>query len=139
MGEIASELALNSWELQLTNRWSIEQEKLRKFPAFKLLGTAGKVTSAEGALDTQFANTYGLRIELKNFPYDMPRIFPKDWTLHPFVPHTYSDGSLCIMKPSQWMRHYSVAMVVAKAAIWLGKYELWKRNGHVWPGLEQRH
>jgi hypothetical protein len=139
MSEIRSELILSSWELQIGNRWGIEQQKLHQFPTFKFVGIAGAITAAEGALDTQNNNTYGLRIELKNFPYEMPRIFPKGWTLHPFVPHTYSDGSLCIMKPSQWMKHYSVAMVIAKAAIWLGKYEIWKRNGHDWPGLEQRH
>jgi hypothetical protein len=29
--------------------------------------------------------------------------------------------------------------VIAKAAIWLGKYEIWKRNGNHWPGIGQSH
>lgn len=139
MSEINSELVLSSWELQYGNRWSIEQQKLRIFPTFKFVGISGTITAAEGVLDTQYGNTYALRIELKNFPYDMPRIFLKNYTVHLLAPHRYGDGSLCIMKPNQWMRHYSVALVVAKAAIWLAKYEMWKRNGHDWPGLEQRH
>jgi ubiquitin-protein ligase len=139
MGEITSELALNSFELQVTNRWNIEQERLRKFPAFKLYGTSGKITSVEGALDTQYGNTYGLRIELADYPYSMPKVFPKGWSIHPSVTHKYNDGSLCLMRPSQWRRQYTIALVIAKAAIWLGKYEMWKRNDHVWPGLEQKH
>ena len=69
----------------------------------------------------------------------LPKIFPKAWTIHPEAPHKFSDGSICIMKSAQWRQHFTVAFVVAKAAIWLGKYELWKRNGHRWPGLEQPH
>jgi hypothetical protein len=139
MSEITSELVLSSWELQNGNRWSIEQQKLRKFPTFRFVGISGNITAAEGTITTQNNNTYALRIELKNFPYDMPKIFLKDYTVHFLAPHRYNDDSLCIMRSSQWMRHYSVALVIAKTAIWLAKYEMWKRNNHVWPGLEQRH
>jgi hypothetical protein len=139
MAEITSELALKSWELQSSNRWVIEQERLRKFPAFKFLAVGGKITSVEGAVDTQCGNTYGLRIVLDNYPFAMPKIFPKGWDPHIFCPHRYNDGSLCIMKASQWTRQYTVSLVVAKASIWLAKYEIWKRNGHSWPGLEQSH
>jgi len=126
-------------EAQAVNRWYYEREKLRLFPAFVLLGSAGQVTAAEGAIDTQASNTYGIRIELANYPYALPKIFPKDWTLHPAAPHHFIDGSLCIMRSVQWRTQFTVAFVVAKTAIWLAKYEIWKRNGHIWPGLEQRH
>ncbi len=134
----AQELRLSFVEMQ-ANRWFYEREKLRIFPAFALLAVNGQITAAEGGLDTQYGNTYGIRIGLEGYPYSLPRVFPKGWTLHPNATHKYVDGSLCIMRSDQWRREFTVALVVAKTAIWLGKYELWKRNGHVWPGLGQRH
>lgn len=140
MAEIqpSRELMLSPAEMQ-ASRWYYEREKLRVFPTFVLLGASGLTTAAEGALDTQVGNTYGIRITLDGYPYSLPKVYPKGWTLHPEVPHRYNDGTLCIMRSTQWRSHFTVALVVAKAAIWLGKYEIWKRNGHVWPGLEQRH
>ena len=140
MAEIqaAQDLLLAPQEMQ-TNRWYFEREKLRLFPAFVLVGVNGQITAAEGALDTQYGNTYGIRIELTNYPHALPKIYPKGWTVHPEVKHRFNDGSLCIMRAGQWRKHFTVALVVAKTAIWLNKYELWKRNGQHWPGLEQKH
>ncbi len=140
MPEIAAgqELMLASWQMQ-PNRWYHEQQKLKMFPAFALLAVSGEITAAEGVLDTQYNNTYGIRIALENYPYALPKVFPKGWTVNPDVRHRFNDGSICIMKSTQWRKHFTVAFVVAKTAIWLGKYELWKRNGHRWPGLEQPH
>lgn len=135
---VAQELKLTPAQMQ-SNRWFHEREKLRLFPAFALLGVNGQVTAAEGALDTQYNNTYGIRIVLENYPYALPKVFPKGWIIDLAVTHRFVDGSLCIMRADQWRQYFTVALVVAKTAIWLGKYELWKRNGHQWPGLEQRH
>ena len=121
------------------NRWYYERLKLGLFPSVALLGANGQVTAAEGVLETQYSNSYGVRVVLEEFPDALPRVFPKGWAVHPNVTHKFNDGSICIMKSIQWRRNFTVALVVAKAAIWLGKYEMWKRNGHTWPGLEQRH
>ncbi len=139
MTEITAAPNLTLTPAEMQTRWYYEREKLRLFSAFALLGANGQVTAAEGAIDTQYANTYGIRIVLDNYPYALPEVFPKAWTLHPDVPHKYRNGSLCIMRSDQWRQHFTVAFVVAKTAIWLGKYELWKRNGHNWPGLGQTH
>ena len=140
MSEIgaATNLLLPIHEMQW-NRWYYEREKLRLFSSFVLLGTSGAITAAEGALDTQYGNTYGIRIELFNYPHALPKVYPKGWTIQPEVAHRFTDGSICIMRSDQWRKHFSVALVVAKTAIWLNKYEIWKRNGHRWPGLEQKH
>ena len=140
MAEIEADpkLVLSLQEMQ-GNRWFYERQKLGHFPAFRLLGVNGTITTAEGALDTQYNNTYGIRIELANYPCALPKVHPKGWTIHPEVQHKFIDGSLCIMRSELWRRHFTVALIVAKTAIWLGKYELWKRNGHRWPGLEQKH
>ena len=139
MIEITSDqLTLTSAEIQ-GNRWSYELQKLRTFPKFKLLSTAGVIVAAEGTLNTQYGSTYWLRIELNNYPFSLPKIKPKDWSIHASAPHQFSDGSICVMRSDQWRRHFTVALVVAKTAIWLGKYEIWHRNGHFWPGLGQKH
>ena len=132
-------LELTAAQANSALRWSYEQEKLKRFPAFRFLRLGANITSAVGALDTQVGNTYGIRVELQNFPFARPSVFPRDWTSHPEVPHRFNDGSLCVMRSDQWRTHFTVALVIAKVAIWLGKYELWKRNGHIWPGLGQRH
>ena len=140
MSEIQAgpELVLKPEEL-CANRWYFERQKLKLFPTFALLGVNGQVTAAEGALDTQCNNSYGIRILLDNYPYALPKAYPRGWTVHPEVKHKFIDESLCIMRTDQWRRYFTVALVVAKTAIWLNKYELWKRNGHGWPGLEQKH
>ncbi len=140
MSEIAASenLLLTTQEMQ-SNRWHYEREKLRLFPTFQLVGINGRITGAVGALDTQYNNTYGIRIELTNYPYALPNIYPRGWTIHPAVTHGFKDGSLCIMRSDQWRKNFTIALVVAKTAIWLNKYEIWKRNDHHWPGLGQRH
>jgi hypothetical protein len=124
---------------ELLNRWAFEQQKLRLFRDFHLLGSGTDITAAEGLLTTQYGNSYRIRIELNSYPYSLPKVRPKDWTIHPSSPHKFSDGSICIMRSEQWRKNFTVALVVAKTAVWLGKYEIWKRNGHYWPGLGQSH
>jgi hypothetical protein len=140
MAEIeAAMLELTAAQANSALRWSYEQEKLKRFPAFRFVRVGTNITGAVGALDTQVGNTYGVRVELQNFPFARPSVFPRDWTPHPEVPHRFNDGSLCVMRSDQWRTHFTAGLVIAKVAIWLGKYELWKRNGHIWPGLGQRH
>jgi len=132
-------LELTTAQANSSLRWSYEQEKLKRFSAFRPVGVGSNITAAMGALETQVGNTYGIRVELLNFPYARPTVFPRDWTPHPSVPHRFNDGSLCVMRSNQWRLHFTFSLVIAKVAIWLGKYEIWKRNGHIWPGLGQSH
>ena len=136
--EAKQNILLTSYEVQ-TNRWYYERQKLRLFPAFALLGRNGMITAAEGTVDTQYDNSYRVRIELTNYPYALPKVYPVGWSIHPECLHKFNDGSICIMRSRQWYKHFTIALVVTKTAIWLNKYELWKRNGHWWPGLEQKH
>lgn len=140
MAEITSDLlTLSTADAQSPHRWFYEKQRLATFPSFCFVGANGKVTAARGTLDTQNGNTYALRIELPRYPFALPSVYPSDWTIHPESPHKYNNGTICIMRSDQWRQHFTVALVIAKAAIWLAKYEIWKRNGHVWPGLGQRH
>jgi hypothetical protein len=90
----ASNLLLNVHEMQL-NRWYYERERLVLFPSFALLGISSLITAAEGTLDTQYGNTYGIRIDLSNYPHALPRVVPKGWIVHPEVTHKFSDGAIC--------------------------------------------
>ncbi len=140
MAEIlAPDLVLTIIEVNSPNRWAIEQRKLDFFPSVKFFGVGSKITAAVGTLDTHSGNTYGIRADLTNFPYSLPSVFPRDWQLHPLAPHKFTNGGLCIMRADQWRFHFTVALVLAKTAVWLAKYEIWKRNGQVWPGLGQPH
>jgi len=135
----APDLTLTIAESQAPNRWYLEQEKLRFFfPKFSLVALNGTITGAVGTIDTQYGNTYDMRIDLKNYPFERPTVRAKDWTIPSGTPHYFGNGSICIMRADQWRRIYTVALVVAKTAIWLGKYELWKLERR-WPGLGQSH
>ncbi len=75
--EISSDqLTLTPTEL-LGNRWACEQQKLRMFPAFRFLSAGSSIVAAEGALDTQCSNTYGLRIDSTTIPLASPKSGPK--------------------------------------------------------------
>jgi ubiquitin-protein ligase len=92
---------------------------------------------ATGALRTNAGNVYPVRIELpSDYPHSIPSIFAVGWNSD--CPHVYRAGNLCIMRPDQWRSFYSLAFVVAKVAIWLNKFDVYRTRGY-WPGNEQQH
>src|SRR6059036_1455689 len=95
---------------EMNSRWYYEREKLRMFPAFVLVGRNSDIVAAEGTLDTQYNNRYAMRIELASYPFSLPKVWPKDWTIHPDCPHKYNDGSICIMRSDQWQRNFTIAL-----------------------------
>ena len=120
---------------------SLEQQKMQgRFPTMSFYGTDEEVTAIRGALTTNYGNLYSIRISVPDsYPYSIPRI-----TVEPEPDedcrHIYPDGSICVMKSAQWSKTYSLALLVAKTAMWLNKYDQWKANGKCrWPGREQRH
>jgi len=143
MGDVSSpDLVLDYFEANLSpgTRWAIEQQKLRTFfPSFQLVGNGSTVTAAIGTIETHTNNSYSMRIQLDSFPFALPKVFARDWEIHPYAPHKFGRDRICIMRENQWRQNFTIALVVAKTAIWLGKYEVWKRNGNVWPGLGQAH
>lgn len=118
-------------------RWRVEFEKVRdNFPAFRFRGnaSAGEVTAVEGSIQNQ-GRGYGIRIEIPDtYPYTIPRILPSGWNPQN-CPHIYGDGSLCVMMSHEWSEHYSIAYLIAKAAVWIGKWAKWKETG-TWPGAD---
>lgn len=121
-------------------RWVVEQEKVnKKFTGFSFYASDDKITSVAGTLYTSYENSYFVRISIpKNYPHEIPSVSLPYHTLESNCPHKYTSENICLMKVEQWTSVFSVAFVITKVAIWLNKYDFWKRNGF-WPGNEQRH
>lgn len=75
-------------------------------------------------------------------PDDYPNSLPKVFIFKPSVngaPHMYNNGNICYMHPSKWNPGiHNLGFVIARAAKWLSKYEVWKTNGK-WPGASIAH
>jgi len=52
---------------------------------------------------------------------------------HPSAPHQFNDGSMCVMRSDQWRRHFTIALIIAKAAIWLVNMRSGNETGIFWP------
>ncbi len=122
------------------DRASVESRKLLEhFPQFALLKSGGSIDGAKGWLKTNAGNTYRIQIKTSSsFPYELPTVWPTDWTPPASCPHRFQSGSLCIMRSAQWTSTFTIAFVVAKTAIWLNKYDVWRSSG-AWPGKSQPH
>jgi hypothetical protein len=68
----------------------------------------------------------------------MPRVFIDAPTIT-HAPHRYQGGHICYLHPSMWNPGaHHLTFVIARAAKWLNKYEVWRNNGGTkWPGAAQ--
>jgi ubiquitin-protein ligase len=121
-------------------RMYYEQTKLHSaFPQFSLRAAGSNITAAEGRLQTNAGRSYGIRVELPTgYPFSMPSVRPLGWSPESGTGHVYNSNTLCVMRESQWRPTFTIAFMVAKAAIWVNKYEVW-RTDRVWPGAQQSH
>ncbi len=123
-------------------RMAVEKEKMALFfPNFSFYGSGERVTSVKGYLSTSYYNKYYVRIEIgPNYPYSLPDIYLPYTTLEANCPHRFKNGGICVIKREQWSKTLSLAVLVAKAAVWVNKYDSWKQNGKWrWPGRGQKH
>jgi ubiquitin-protein ligase len=133
-------LLIQPQELVGVNRMHLESKKLgAKFPQFEWIAAGDRLTAATGYLQTSYGNSYGLRIEIPSlYPIALPYVWPAGWSIRANTPHAYRDGQICIMRAEQWNDKFTIAFCVAKAALWLNKYDFYLRLGY-WPGLGQSH
>jgi ubiquitin-protein ligase len=84
-------------------------------------------------------STYVLSIKFpENYPNEMPRVFV-DTPPITNGPHRYQAGNICYLHPSMWNPGvHNLKFVIARAAKWLNKYEVWRNRGK-WPGAEITH
>jgi ubiquitin-protein ligase len=99
--------------------------------------TDGKVF-AKTALQT-VNSMYVLSIRFPdNYPNEMPRVYVDAPTITN-APHRYNGGFICYLHPSMWNPGtHHLTFVIARAAKWLSKYEVWRAGGG-WPGAEIKH
>jgi ubiquitin-protein ligase len=91
--------------------------------------TALQTVSAMYVLSIKFPETY---------PNEMPRVFV-DTPVITNAPHRYNGGNICYLHPSMWNPGtHNLTFVIARAAKWLCKYEVWRMRG-AWPGAQITH
>ncbi len=137
--QVVRELIFRGYDLDRP-RMTAEGEKLRaRFPGFKFYSIESRITSIKGYLRTSYGGRYYVSIEVPgSYPYGMPTVKLPNHSIEHGVHHKFSDHEPCVMKSDQWSSTLSLAFMVAKTAVWLNKYDSWKRNGRRdWPGTEQ--
>jgi ubiquitin-protein ligase len=113
-------------------------EALRSFAYVELHPTYDGKVYAKAALQTP-SQMYILSIRFpENYPNEMPRVSVDAPTINS-APHRYSNGILCYLHPTMWNPGvHNLSFVIARAAKWLSKYEVWTRTGK-WPGAQISH
>ncbi len=114
-------------------------EAQKAFAYVELHPTIDGKVYAKTALQTPF-QMYVLSIRFPDsYPNEMPRV-SVDAPVIPNAPHRYQGGSICYLHPTMWNPGvHGLSFVIWRAAKWLNKYEVWKRNGGKWPGAEIQH
>jgi len=102
------------------------------FPWFRLMRMRSGQLAWRGRLKLKGGASYLISAELPaHYPYEAPVL----WVLAPSLvggcPHRYGDGSLCIHLNSWNPDNGTVVQSIGNAAVWLSKYQAWRRTG-VW-------
>ena len=113
-------------------------EAQRTFAYLELHPTTEGKVYARTALQT-VSTMYVLSIRFPDtYPNEMPRVFV-DAPAITNAPHRYNGGNICYLHPSMWNPGaHNLTFVIARAAKWLSKYEVWRSRG-AWPGAEIKH
>ena len=113
-------------------------EAQKTFAVLELRPTPDGNVFVRAALQTG-TGTYVLSIRFpESYPNEMPRVFV-DAPVIATSPHRYNAGNICYMHHSLWNPGvHQLTFVIARAAKWLSKYEVWRMKGE-WPGAEIRH
>jgi ubiquitin-protein ligase len=114
-------------------------EAQKTFAYLELHPTADGRVFAKTALQTSI-QMYVLSIKFPdNYPYEMPSVYV-DTPPIAISPHRYNSGNICYLHHAMWNPGiHQLSFVIGRAAKWLNKYEIWKRNGGQWPGAEIKH
>jgi hypothetical protein len=101
--------------------------------------TDGLGVFVKAVLQTSASNTYVLSVSFPNYPNVMPRVTVTQPSVRSLTPHRYQEGHICYLHPSLWNPgQHDLTFVLARAAKWLNKYEVWCAKGK-WPGAQMAH
>jgi hypothetical protein len=106
-------------------------DAVKTFAMLELRPTTDGNVFAKTALQTG-SSTYVLSVRFPDsYPNEMPALLAS--------PHRYNAGNICYLHPSMWNPGvHNLTFVIARAAKWLSKYEVWRVKGG-WPGAEIKH
>lgn len=94
----------------------------------------------EEVITNNFGNQFHMSYETgSRFPFKMAKVFlqtPK--VEYGKAPHLYSDGSLCLMHPSQYNSNISILQTRNLASAWCLCLDVYWRTGE-WPAAEFNH
>lgn len=110
----------------------------KAFAFVELHPTSDGKVFAKTALQT----AYGMYVLSIRFPDTYPNEMPRVSVDAPAItsgPHRYQNGNICYLHPLMWNPGaHHLTFVIARAAKWLNKYEVWRTRG-AWPGAEMEH
>jgi len=114
-------------------------EAQRTFSLVELRPTSDGKVYARTAVQTSNQKSYVLSIRFPDsYPNEMPRVYV-DAPAITSAPHRYQGGNICYLHPSMWNPGvHHLTFVIARAAKWLAKYEVWRERGN-WPGAQIKH
>lgn len=114
-------------------------EAQKNFSLVELRPTSDGKVYARTGVQISKDKYYVLSIKFPdNYPNEMPRVFV-DAPPITSAPHRYQGGHICYLHPSMWNPGvHNLTFVIARAAKWLNKYEVWRVRGR-WPGAQIKH
>jgi hypothetical protein len=113
------------------------------FPAFTYRREGGVPTWRGTLQPTESSPIYEVKLvySLCGKYHSPPSVWIESPVLHPYAPHRYRSGALCLYLPRDWSwtpHKYISKTIVLWAALWLAFYEIWIDTGH-WYGPEAPH
>lgn len=124
---------MSLYRIQLEIRQAMEH-----FPNIESHPTMGGGLYIKAALQTSVGQMYIISVTFVGYPSEMPKVM----VITPAVTHSkhmYATRNICYMHPSVWNpAKHDLKFVLAQAAVWLNKHEVYKQKG-VWPGRGLQH
>jgi hypothetical protein len=112
----------------------------QSFAIIELYPTVQGGVYLKAALQTTVERVYVVSVTFTNYPNQLPSVYVTKPALPTtYVPHRYSDGTICYLLPNLWNPGtHDIQFILARTAKWLHKYEVWRAKG-VWPGASMKH
>lgn len=114
------------------------QRAMEHFPNIETHTTVEGGIYIKAALQTSVGQIYVISMTFRAYPSEMPKVI----VITPAVTHgkhMYTAGHICYMHPNMWNpAKHDVKFVLAQAAVWLNKHEVYKQKG-IWPGPGLAH
>jgi ubiquitin-protein ligase len=132
------EFRLDDFVFSTRQRHELERAKLLvAWNTIEIDENDGFIVQLAGAVETDYGRVRDFYLTVpQNYPYEPPQSFPYGWELT--GPHYYPNSEMCLWRPNQWQKNYTLAYAVAKTFTWIHKHEEYLNSG-TWPGNEQRH